>query len=67
MTIFTKLKTKAEKMSRDIVLGLLRHSLTFIGGVLVARGIADESQVADLIGGLTTLIGAVWSIMAKKK
>jgi hypothetical protein len=67
MSIFTKLKTKAENMSRDIVLGLLRHSLTFIGGVLVARGIADESQVADLIGGLTTMIGAIWSIMAKKK
>lgn len=71
MSIFGKLKEKVnqkiEDMNKDIILGLLRHSLTFLGGMIVAKGIADQAQVADLIGGLMTMVGAIWSIMAKKK
>lgn len=71
MSIFGKLKQKVnqkiEDMNKDIILGLLRHSLTFLGGMIVAKGIADQGQVADLIGGLMTMVGAIWSIMAKKK
>jgi hypothetical protein len=67
MLIFKKIKEKYEAMNKEIILGLLRHSLTFLGGVIVAKGIADQEQVADLMGGVMTVIGAVWSILAKKK
>jgi hypothetical protein len=60
------LKKKFQKMSKDIVLGLLRHMLTFVGGAIVAKGFADEASITELIGGLMTVFGAVWSIMAKK-
>ena len=58
---------KKSIMNKDQVLGILRHVLTFMGGFLVVRGIADESLVQELIGGLSTLVGAIWSIVAKKK
>jgi hypothetical protein len=53
-------------MNKEKVLGILRHALTFIGGVLIARGIADEIVIAELVGGISTVVGSVWSILDKK-
>jgi hypothetical protein len=52
--------------TREQVLGIVRHVLTFAGGIVVAKGIADEATVTEVIGGVITLIGAIWSIVAKK-
>lgn len=52
---------------KETVLGVVRHILTFVGGYMVAKGIIDETTSVELIGGLVTVIGAVWSIIAKKK
>jgi hypothetical protein len=52
---------------KDQVLGLVRHALTFVGGIIVAKGLVDENLSQEVIGGVMTLVGAVWSIVNKKK
>ena len=54
-------------MTKDQLLGILRHVLTFVGGILVVKGLAEESLIEEVIGGVSTLIGSIWSIVAKKK
>ena len=54
-------------MSKEKILGIVRHALTFVGGLLVMKGIVDEAVVSEVIGGVMTLVGAVWSIISKKK
>ena len=51
---------------KEKVLGLVRHALTFIGGIVIAKGLLDESLAEEVIGGLMTLIGSIWSIASKK-
>ena len=51
---------------KDKVLGLVRHALTFVGGIVVSKGLIDESLTVEVIGGLMTLIGSIWSIASKK-
>lgn len=53
------------KLTREQVLGIARHTLTFIGGIVVMKGYADEATVTQIVGGIVTLIGAVWSIVVK--
>lgn len=53
-------------MNKEQVLGLIRHALTFIGGVVVANGMVTEGISADIIGAVMTLIGAFWSIASNK-
>lgn len=49
-----------------MILGLIRHTLTFIGGILIMKGIVDETTFTQISGSLITLIGGVWSITDKK-
>ena len=53
-------------MKKEQVLGLLRHILTFAGGVVIAKGLVEESLYTELVGGLVALVGTVWSIVSKK-
>ena len=53
------------KLTQEQVLGIVRHTLTFVGGIVIARGLVDESTVTEIIGGVLTLTGAIWSIVAK--
>lgn len=48
------------------VKGLLRHFLTFVGGILVAKGLATEGQIMDIAGTIMTFIGTIWSVISKK-
>jgi hypothetical protein len=52
---------------KDQVLGLVRHGLTFVGGIVVAKGLADDALTQELVGAVMTIVGAVWSILSKKK
>ena len=54
-------------MNKDQVLGLVRHCLTFLGGILVAKGLATDAMSAELVGSTMSLVGIVWSIVSKKK
>jgi len=52
-------------MNKDQKLGVIRHTLTFVGGILLAKGIVDESLLTDMIASIMVLIGGVWSVLAK--
>ena len=52
---------------KDQLLGLIRHALTFVGGIVVTKGLIDEILSQEVIGGIMTLAGAVWYIVSKKK
>jgi hypothetical protein len=51
----------------DKLLGIIRHGLTFVGGVLVTQGVIDDALFAELFGAAMTLIGGVWSVIDKNK
>ena len=53
------------KLTKEQVLGIVRHTLTFVGGIVVAKGLIDEAVATEIIGGVLTLTGAIWSIVAK--
>jgi len=54
-------------MSREGALGIVRHALTFIGGALVAKGILEQGILTEIVGGLMTAIGGIWSVISKAK
>lgn len=49
------------------VAGLVRHVLTFGGGYLVAQGWVDEATMMEVVGAAVTILGVVWSFVAKKE
>lgn len=53
-------------LTQDQWLGIIRHTLTFAGGILITKGLVDESIWAEISGGAIALIGAVWSVIAKR-
>ena len=54
-------------MNKDQVLGLVRHILTFAGGILIAKGLVTDAMTNELVGSIISLVGVVWSIVSKKK
>ena len=52
---------------KDQLLGLVRHVLTFVGGIIVAKGVVEANISEEIIGGLMTVIGGLWSVISKKK
>jgi hypothetical protein len=53
-------------MTKEQVMGIIRHTLTFVGGILIVQGIADEGMVTEAIGAVVTAVGAVWSVIKNK-
>lgn len=54
-------------MSKEELLGIVRHTLTFVGGIVVTNGLVDQSSMTELSGAILTIAGVVWSIMNKRK
>jgi hypothetical protein len=59
--------TEKEVSQMEMFLGLIRHGLTTVGGVLVAKGYIDAGLIEGVVGAIVTLLGAGWSIYDKKK
>jgi hypothetical protein len=57
---------KEEKMSKEAILGVVRHILTFMGGFVAERGLASGEEVQTGVGAVVTLIGLVWSVLNKR-
>lgn len=54
-------------MKKEQILGIIRHSLTFIGGILLMKGLVDEATWTEISGSALTLVGTVWSVVDKNK
>ena len=54
-------------MNKEQVLGVVRHILTFAGGIVVSRGLLDEATMTAVVGAVITIGGALWSILAPEK
>ena len=52
-------------MSKEKLLGIVRHVLTFGGGFLMAEGLVDEAILNVIVTGVIALVGAVWSWKVK--
>ncbi len=52
-------------MTQEQVMGIVRHALTFVGGILVLKGITDDATLLEVSGLITTAIGAIWSVVTK--
>lgn len=53
-------------MNKNQVMGLIRHLLTFVGGILITQGVLDEGMYTEISGAAMTLIGSIWSIVEKQ-
>lgn len=49
------------------VLSVVRHILTFGGGIAVGLGYIDEGTLNELVGGIISIVGIVWGIIDKVK
>jgi hypothetical protein len=54
-------------MKKEQILGIIRHSLTFIGGILLMKGLIDEATWTEISGSALTLVGTIWSVVDKNK
>jgi fatty acid desaturase len=53
-------------MMNDQVSGVVRHVLTIAAGVLIQRGVLDESSAEAIVGGVIAILGVVWSWRSEK-
>lgn len=54
-------------MKKTQILSILRHTLTFLGGIVVMKGVIDETTATEIIGGVVTLVGLIWGVVDKTK
>lgn len=54
-------------MTMEMVQSIVRHVLTFGGGIAVGKGWLDESTMTAVVGAAVTIVGAIWAVMNKKK
>lgn len=54
-------------MIKELVLGVVRHVLTVLGGGLVTQGYLDASELSTGVGAVLALIGIAWSIWDKTR
>lgn len=53
-------------LTQDQIYGIIRHVLTTAGGALVAKGVVDEAMMLEGVGIVMSIVGFVWSYVAKK-
>lgn len=53
-------------MTKEMVLGIVRHVLTAGGAIVSANGFASSTDVETGVGAAVTLIGLAWSIWSKR-
>lgn len=54
-------------MNKDAILGLIRHVLTFAGGITTSQGITTDQDTTASVGAMITLISVTWSIVSKRR
>ena len=54
-------------ISKEQFLSFLRHIITFVGGIIVAKGNLDPSTVETISGVIITIAGLLWGILSPDK
>lgn len=65
-TVAGNKRTEVTGMNEALA-GLIRHALTTVGGVLVAKGYLDSGTVEAVAGAVVTILGVIWSLVAKRQ
>ncbi len=52
-------------MNKAAVLGIVRHILTFGGGMGVSAGYLAESDLTAAVAAIITIAGVLWSVVDK--
>lgn len=53
--------------TKDQFLGVIRHFVTFMAGIIVAKGNLDPSALDTIVGIAVGVAGLIWSIMSPEK
>ena len=53
-------------MTQEQFLGVVRHVLTAVGGILIAQGLVQDGMWTELTGAAMALVGGLWSVFSKK-
>lgn len=56
-----------KSIGKEQIIGIVRHVLTFIGGIVLVVGVTTESAVTEITGGLMTLVTIIFSWTAVDK
>lgn len=67
LLLYLQLNLKLDNMSQNVVMAIIRHGLTFVGGYLIAKGVITEGMASEVSGLVMTAIATVWSIVEKVK
>ncbi len=54
-------------MTKEQIFGVIRHTMTALGGILIAKGLIADGAWTELSGAIITLTGVIWSIVSKKQ
>lgn len=49
------------------VYSVIRHILSFAGGVLITKGVIDEAGLEEVVGSIMTIVAFGWSYYNKIK
>jgi hypothetical protein len=60
-----ELKPKLQ-VSKEQVLGIVRHALTMVGGGFIASGVLTEGELFEGIGYIIGTIGFIWSVIKNR-
>lgn len=52
---------------KEAILGVLRHVLTAAGGALAGHGVIAADEVSGFVGAAMTIVGIIFSVIAKKQ
>jgi hypothetical protein len=55
------------KIRKKELMGIVRHLLTFVGGIIMMMGIGSSEIIVEMVGSAVALSGLVWSIIEKNK
>jgi hypothetical protein len=53
-------------MNKDQIFGVVRHVLTAVGGILIAKGVIDDALWGEIVGGALSLAATIWSVVDKR-
>jgi hypothetical protein len=54
------------KLSKEQIFGIIRHGLTFVGGIFVIKGQVTDAQWYEISGAAMSLVAVIWSVVDKK-